>query len=133
MKHACRPDKVRFHRPYVYTLEPETIASSGSASCDLVIQQAPFYAEGFASTGALSSPRSAPQLKDNAPIPLEGAQLAKCPLSKCQRCAVAQARSAFAANTAWRPVLGRSLGQLHRGRQVLRATGPRLGDRKALP
>ena len=40
--------RVRFHRPYAYPLEPDT-----AAGAEVVVRQAPFDAEGFASTGAL--------------------------------------------------------------------------------
>lgn len=42
--------RVRFHKPYIYTMEPGSDRSSGAK---LSIKQAPFSAEGFASTGAL--------------------------------------------------------------------------------
>jgi hypothetical protein len=40
--------RVRFHKPYVYTMEP---GSDGSSGAKLTVKQAPFSAEGFASTG----------------------------------------------------------------------------------
>ena len=42
--------RVRFHRPYVYTMEP---GADGSPGVKLSIKQAPFSAEGFASTGVM--------------------------------------------------------------------------------
>lgn len=45
-----RPEKLRFRRPYMYPLDPALSEDLGRTS--LTIHQAPYDAEGFASTGA---------------------------------------------------------------------------------
>jgi hypothetical protein len=89
---VCRPDKLRFHRPYKYLFDVPSKCLEGiqgSAADEVVIHQCQFQQEGFASTGGSCSVgvvRSFPFLHHSCTI--------DCPMTCKVNCASA---------CAWRP------------------------------